>query len=90
LQAVAAHYFLPPDLPPAALAERLAQLSPRPPAAGGPAGRAGPGELLAIERRIARLGAAAPRGQGGERAAALARSLYRWRSEMMDGPRESR
>lgn len=90
LQAVAAHYFLPPDLPPAALAERLAQLSPRPPAAGGPAGRAGPGELLAIEGRIARLGAAGPRGQGGERAAALARSLYRWRSEMMDGPRESR
>jgi hypothetical protein len=88
LRAVAAHFFLPPDLPPAALAARLAQVAPLPPAAGGRvghAGRAGPGELAAIERRIARLGAA-PRGRRAEeRAAALARSLHRWRSEMTDG-----
>jgi hypothetical protein len=102
LQAVAAHFFLPPDLPPEALAQRLAQLSPRRPAADGqspPGGREGrsgrsgrsePGELLAIERRIARLGATAPGRRREERVAALARSLYRWRLEMTDGHRQGR
>ena len=87
LQAVAAHLLLPPDLPPAALAARLAQLAPRSPA-GGRAGRAGPGELAAIERRMARLGSTAPGRRREERAAALARSLHRWRSEMTDGTRQ--
>ena len=90
LHAVAAHYFLPTDLPAAALTERLARLPPRLPAAAGRAGRAGAGELLRIERRIGRLGAAASRRRAEERAAALARSLYRWRMEMTDGPREAR
>jgi hypothetical protein len=88
VRAVAAHFFLPPDLSPEALAARLAQLAPLPPAAGGRAGRAGAGELAAIERRVSRLGAAAPGRRAEERAAALARSLYRWRSEMTDASRQ--
>lgn len=88
LQAVAAHYFLPPDLPPAELVDRLAKLAARPGAARGRTGRAAAGELPAIERRIRRLGEADAGRRGEERAAALALSLYRWRMEMTDGARQ--
>jgi hypothetical protein len=92
LQTVAAHFFLPSNLPPAALAERLERLSPRAAAAGGapPPPRGRSGRLAAIERRIAGLGAGATGRRVEEQAAALARDLYRWRREMTDGTREGR
>jgi hypothetical protein len=90
LQAVGAHFFLPQDLAPAELAARLARLAPRAAAGRRPTAPPAPGGLAWIERRIARLGAAPAGSRGEERAAALAREIYRWRLEMMDGTREGR
>jgi hypothetical protein len=92
LQAVGAHYFLPADLPPAELAARLDRLAlpaalGRPPGPGSAEVR---GRLARLERRMARLAGAAAGRRGEERAAALARELYRWRQEMMDGTRQGR
>jgi len=75
-RAVAAHYFLPPDLPEG---ERLARLQRL-------AERRRPGLSLAeLEHGIHNL----PAGRRGEEAAArLARRLYDWRMEMTNGDRE--
>lgn len=75
-RAVAAHYFLPPDLPDE---ERLAQLQRL---TGERRGRL---NLRELEQRI--RGLPADR-RGEERAARLARRLYRWRLEMMNGDRK--
>ena len=75
-RAVAAHYFLPPDLPDA---ERL-----RPAPADHPPARAdlGPRGAGADIHRL-------PDGRrGGEPAAKIARRLYQWRMEMTNGDRE--
>ncbi|HEY2290545.1 MAG TPA: hypothetical protein VGM86_07575 [Thermoanaerobaculia bacterium] len=72
-RAVAAHFFLPPDLPDA---ERLARLQRITHLHGLT------WDLAALERSIHRL----PDGQrGGEPAAKIARRLYEWRLQMMGG-----
>jgi len=72
-RAVAAHYFLPPDL---AESERLARLQRL-------TGRRGPGlDLATLERSFQEL---PPGRRGEERAARLARQLHDWRGEMTDG-----
>jgi hypothetical protein len=75
-RAVAAHYFLPPDLPDA---ERLARLQRITHLHGLT------WDLAALERSIYRL----PDGRrGGEPAAKIARRLYEWRLEMTNGNRK--
>ncbi len=75
-RAVAAHYFLPPDLPEA---ERLARLQRITHLHGLT------WDLAALERSIHQL----PDGRrGGDGAARIARRLYDWRMEMMNGNRE--
>jgi hypothetical protein len=75
-RAVAAHFFLPADLPDA---ERLARLQRITHLHGMT------WDLAALERSIHRL----PDGRrGGEPAARIARQLYDWRMEMMNGNRE--
>jgi hypothetical protein len=75
-RAVAAHYFLPPDLPEA---ERLARLQRLTHLHGLT------WDLAALERGIHQL----PDGRrGGEPAAKIARRLYEWRLEMTNGNRE--
>ena len=72
-RAVAAHFFLPPDLPDA---ERLARLQRITHLHGLT------WDLAALERSIHRL----PDGRrGGEPAAKIARRLYEWRMEMTNG-----
>jgi uncharacterized protein DUF4350 len=76
-RAVAAHYFLPPDLPDG---ERLARLQRISDARGGEV------KLASLERRISQL----PDGRRGEeQAARIARRLHDWRVEMANGNRES-
>ncbi len=75
-RAVAAHFFLPPDLPDA---ERLARLQRITHLHGLT------WDLAALERSIYRL----PDGRrGGDGAAKIARRLYEWRWEMMNGNRQ--
>jgi hypothetical protein len=75
-RAVAAHFFLPPDLPDA---ERLARLQRITHLHGLT------WDLAALERSIHRL----PDGRrGGDAAARIARRLYDWRWEMMNGNRQ--
>jgi hypothetical protein len=76
LRAVAARFFLPPDLPERELALRLSELGKR---------RGSPLDLLAFAGRIASLGGTARDRKTEPRVAALARRLYRWRLEMTDG-----
>jgi hypothetical protein len=72
-RAVAAHFFLPPDLPDA---ERLARLQRITYLHGLT------WDLAALERSIHQL----PDGRrGGDAAARIARRLYDWRMEMMTG-----
>ena len=72
-RAVAAHFFLPPDLPDA---ERLARLQRITHLHGLT------WDLAALERSIHRL----PDGRrGGDAAAKIARRLYDWRTEMTNG-----
>jgi hypothetical protein len=72
-RAVAAHYFLPPDL---AESERLARLQRL-------ADRRGQGvDLAALERSFQEL---PPGRRGEERAARIARQLHDWRGEMTHG-----
>ena len=76
-RAVAAHYFLPSDLPES---ERLARLQRLTDARGGRL------SLAELERSIYRL----PDGRrGGEPAQKIARRLHQWRVEMTNGNRES-
>ncbi len=76
-RAVAAHYFLPSDLPEG---ERLARLQRITEARGGGV------NLAELQRDIRRL----PDGRrGGEPAAKIARRLHQWRVEMTHGNRES-
>ncbi len=77
LKAVAARFFLPPDLPEGEIAARLREIGKR---------RGVTLDLAALERRIVGL----DRTETGDRkaaprAAALAKRLYRWRMEMTDG-----
>jgi hypothetical protein len=72
LRAVAAHYFLPSDLPPERLVRRLQRLAEH---------RGVDVDLGALRDRIAVVGA----GSSTERAVRLARQLYRFRQEMIDG-----
>jgi hypothetical protein len=75
-RAVAAHFFLPPDLPDA---ERLAKLQRITHLHGLT------WDLAALERSIYRL----PDGRrGGDAAAKIARRLYEWRWEMTNGNRQ--
>lgn len=75
-RAVAAHFFLPPDLPDA---ERLARLQRITHLHGLT------WDLAALERSIHQL----PDGRrGGDAAARIARRLYDWRMEMMHGNRQ--
>jgi hypothetical protein len=77
LKAVAARFFLPPDLPEGELAARLREIGRR---------RGVTLDLAALERRIGGLD---PIETGDRktapRAAALAHRIYRWRMEMTDG-----
>lgn len=76
-RAVAAHYFLPSDLPEG---ERLARLQRATDARGGRL------SLARLEQSIRRL----PEGRrGGEPAAKIARRLHQWRVEMTHGNRQS-
>ncbi|HET9213066.1 MAG TPA: hypothetical protein VFR03_21845 [Thermoanaerobaculia bacterium] len=75
-RAVAAHYFLPPDLPDAERLVRLQRITHL---------HGLTWDLAALERSIHRL----PDGRrGGEPAAKIARRLYEWRMEMTNGHRE--
>jgi hypothetical protein len=74
-RAVAAHYFLPPDLPEAEIVERLRRIAKA---------RGVRTDLSTLAERIRHLPAAGVRGVG-ERAVRIARRLHRWRLEMMDG-----
>lgn len=76
-RAVAAHYFLPSDLPEGERLARLQRIT----------GARGSGLNLAeMQREIRRL----PDGRrGGEPAAKIARRLHQWRVEMTHGNRES-
>jgi uncharacterized protein DUF4350 len=76
-RAVAAHYFLPPDLPDG---ERLARLQRITGARGGKV------SLAELERSVWQLPDSRP---GEEPAAAIARRLHDWRVEMTNGHRES-
>jgi hypothetical protein len=84
LRSVAAAYFLPPDLPPDELLDRLQQLT----------GARGPRmQLHGFAERVGQVAAAG--AAAGDRAVRLARILHRWRLEMtdersrrMDGHRE--
>jgi hypothetical protein len=77
LRAVAARFFLPASLPEEEIAARLQEIGKR---------KGATLDLAALERRIAALD---PTGRGARktlpRAAALAKTLYRWRMEMTDG-----
>jgi hypothetical protein len=77
LRAVAARFFLPTNLPEEELAARLQEIGKR---------KGATLDLAALERRIAGID---PAGRGDRktlpRAAALAKTLYRWRMEMTDG-----
>jgi hypothetical protein len=77
-RAVAAHYFLPPDLPDRELVARLQRVTDS---------HGSRLDLAALERRIGRSSASA-RGRD-ERAARIARRLHQWRQEMMNGNRKS-
>jgi hypothetical protein len=75
-RAVAAHFFLPPDLPDAERLVRLQRITHL---------HGLTWDLAALERSIHRL----PDGRrGGDGAAKIARRLYDWRMEMMNGNRE--
>jgi hypothetical protein len=75
-RAVAAHYFLPPDLPEGERLVRLERLTQ---------GRSRRFNLAELERSIHRL----PLGRRGEEEAPrIARRLYDWRMEMTNGDRE--
>jgi hypothetical protein len=75
-RAVAAHYFLPPDLPEGERLVRLQRLTER---------RGLRPRLEELERGVHNL----PTGpRGNEEAARLARRLYDWRMEMTNGDRE--
>jgi hypothetical protein len=75
-RAVAAYYFLPPDLPDAERLARLQRITHR---------HGLTWDLAAMERSIYRL----PDGRrGGEPAAKIARRLYEWRMEMTNGNRK--
>jgi hypothetical protein len=76
-RAVAAYYFLPPDLPEG---ERLARLQRATDARGLDL------SLASLEQRIRRLAAGR---RGAERARAIAQRLHQWRVEMTNGHRES-
>jgi hypothetical protein len=84
LRAVAARFFLPPDLPERELAARLSELGRR---------RGVVLDLVGLERRIADLASGVSNRRQGRRAeprvAVLARRLYRWRMEMTDGDRKN-
>jgi len=75
-RAVAAHYFLPPDLAEGERLARLQRLTDR---------RGRTFDLAALERSFQEL---PPGRRGEERAARLARQLHDWRREMTDGDRE--
>jgi len=77
-RAVAAHYFLPPDLPDRELLARLQRITD----SHGPRL-----DLAALERRIGRSAGKA-RGND-ERAARIARRLHQWRQEMIYRNRKS-
>jgi len=78
-RSVAAHYFLPPDLPEG---ERLARLQRLTDGHAVRSRRARGLNLAALERSLALL----PDGsRGEERAARIARRLYDWRLEMTNG-----
>ncbi len=80
-RAVAAHYFLPSDLPESDRLARLQRLSDH-----RRDDRGGGFSLADLERSIRRL----PEGRRGEEPAArTARRLHRWRVEMTHGNRES-
>jgi hypothetical protein len=75
-RAVAAHYFLPHDLPDGEVLARLQRITD---------GRGVRIDLAAQERRLQSL----PEGRGaGERAARIARRLHQWRLEMTHGNRQ--
>jgi hypothetical protein len=75
-RAVAASFFLPPDLPEPEMLARLQRIAD---------GRRVAVDLAAIERRIQAL----PEGpRAAERAARIAKSLYDWRLEMTNGTRQ--
>lgn len=75
-RAVAASFFLPPDLPEPEMLARLQQIAN---------GRRVGVDLAALERRIQAL----PEGpRAAERAARIARSLHNWRLEMTHGTRQ--
>lgn len=75
-RAVAAHYFLPPDLPDAQRIARLQRITHL---------HGLTWDLTALERSIHQL----PDGRrGGDGAARIARRLYDWRMEMMNGNRK--
>ncbi len=81
-RAVAAHYFLPPDLPEG---ERLARLQRLTDGHAARSRRVRGLNLTALERSLALL----PDGRRGEeRAARIARRLYDWRLEMTNGHRD--
>jgi hypothetical protein len=81
-RAVAAHYFLPPDLPEG---ERLARLQQLTDGHAARSRRVRGLNLAALERSLALL----PAGRRGEeRAARIARRLYDWRLEMTNGHRD--
>jgi hypothetical protein len=78
VRAVADHYFLAPDLPEPELLARLQRLTQS---------RGARIDLARVEERIRELPSGGRKGQG--RALALARRLYAWRMEMMNGDRKS-
>ena len=81
-RSVAAHYFLPPDLPEG---ERLARLQRLTDGHAAQRRNARGLNLAALERSLALL----PDGaRGEERAARIARRLYDWRLEMTNGHRD--
>lgn len=84
VRAVAARFFLPPDLPEQELALRLTEIGKR---------RGVPLDLPALERRIADLEQRVTnRAQGRRvepRVSVLAKRLHRWRMEMTDGDRKN-
>ena len=78
-RAVAAHYFLPHDLPDGEVLAQLQRITDS----------RGVGlDLAALERRLRSLSEGSQGKTGGERAARLARRLHDWRLEMTHGNRQ--
>jgi hypothetical protein len=85
-RAVAAHYFLPPEMPDGERLAKLQRITGNRELRGQRGQRGDTLSLAELERSVWQL----PDGRPGEeQAAAIARRLYDWRMEMTNGHRES-